>query len=178
MRYGNEIKLSKPIKMSEELKINVQGFNCGNEIIDDYLKNRSFSDPQTVTFIIIDEDSNSVVCYYSLSCSGIVISHGTGGKITIFPAVEIKMFAIDEEYQHIKYSEEDDVNLSDELFWLVIGEIYDFTDNRCGSDKIILYSVPKAESFYTRNSFKRFNNLFIPSSSLFIDGCIPMYMDM
>ena len=62
------------------------------------------------------------------------------------------MFAIDENYQHMQYSEDiEDGSFSDILFSDVIGFIYDFTENYCGADKIILYSVPDAKSFYIRN---------------------------
>lgn len=101
--YGSEVNLSDPVRMTEEQKTIVQDFNCGNEVINSYLKEKACDDPQTVTFIVKDKSNNKVICYYSLSCSGLVLDHGTGNKITIYPAVEIKMFAIDENYQHIPY---------------------------------------------------------------------------
>lgn len=89
------------------------------------------------------------------------------------------MFAIDEKYQHMNYSENiEDGNFSDMLFSEVIGNIYNFTDNYCGADKVILYSVPDAESFYTRNGFKRFERFMLQSTSIFVDGCIPMYLSL
>lgn len=91
------------------------------------------------------------------------------------------MFAIDEKYQYMKYSDdvyEDNLNLSDMLFAEVISFIYDFTDNFCGADEVILYSVPDAENFYLRNGFKRFENFMLESSELFTDGCIPIYMNL
>ena len=178
MRYGQEIKKSS-LRLTIEEKESVQSFNCGNEVINDYLKNKACDDTQAVTFIVKDMDSSEVICYYSLSCSGLILEHGHANKITVYPAVEIKMFAIDEKYQHLPYSEDaDEGNLSDMLFSDVISYIYDFTDNQCGADKIILYSVPDARSFYIRNGFCEFREFMKPSESWFTDDCEPMYMDM
>ena len=103
MIYGQDIK-KEIIRFTAEEKDSVKNFNCGNEVINSYLKEEACDDPQTVTFIVKDKNNNMVICYYSLSCSGLVLDHGTGNKITIYPAVEIKMFAIDENYQHMPYS--------------------------------------------------------------------------
>lgn len=178
-QYGNQINLSDAIKMTESQKDIVQTFNCGNEVINEYLKTKACDDPQTVTFIVKDQENDMVICYYSLSCSGLILEHGHANKITVYPAVEIKMFAIDEKYQHLPYSEDaDEGNLSDMLFSDIISYIYDFTDNQCGADKIILYSVPNAKNFYQRNGFCEFQEFMKPSTSWFTDGCIPMYMDL
>lgn len=138
----------------------VQDFNCGNEVINDYLKEEACNDTKATTFIIVNNDNNQIIAYYSLNCSGFVIDNGN--NFTIYPAVEIKMFAIDEKYQHIPYStNREDGNLSDTLL-----------------DNVILYSVPSAENFYRRNGFKRFENFMLQSTSLFLDGCIPMYLSL
>lgn len=177
--YGNQINISEPIKMTESEKDFVKSFDCGNESINEYLKEKSFSDPQTVTFIFKDIEKNKVICYYSLSCSGLVADHNYGNKISIYPAVEIKMFATDEQYQHIPYSDNnDDGVLSDMLLAEVIYNIYKFTDNQCGADKIVLYAVPEFVNFYSRNGFCEFKEFMIPSTNWYIDGCIPMYMDL
>lgn len=176
-QYGNSINLSDPIKMTKNEINLVKDFDCGNEVINEYLKSKSHCDPQTVTYIVIDNDNGSVICYYSLSCSGFVIE--SNHKFTIYPAVEIKMFAIDENYQHMPYSEDiEDGSFSDILFSDVIGFIYDFTENYCGADKIILYSVPDAKSFYIRNGFTEFMEYMLKSESWFLDGCVPMYLDL
>jgi hypothetical protein len=155
----------------------VQSFNCGNEVINEYLKKEAYMDTQATTFLIVSNSDRQVIAYYSLNCSGFVV--GDEKKFTIYPAVEIKMFAIDERYQHMPYSTDDeDGNLSDMLFSDVIGYIYAFTDNMCGADKVILYSVPNAESFYIRNGFKRFERFMLQSTSLFLEGCIPMYLNL
>lgn len=176
MIYGKDIFYNIISFTPKEVQL-VQNFNCGNDVINSYLKEEASCDTKATTFIIVNNDNNQVIAYYSLSCSGFVVNNGN--NFTIYPAVEIKMFAIDEQYQHISYStDKEDGNLSDTLFANVIGYIYDFTDNMCGADKVILYSVPSAENFYKRNGFKRFESFMLQSTSLFLDGCIPMYLNL
>ncbi|MBR6923228.1 MAG: hypothetical protein IKH50_01685 [Oscillospiraceae bacterium] len=178
MIYGQDIT-KETLRFTEEEKDTAQSFNCGNEVIDNYLKTKAYKDPQAVTFIVKDVNEDSLICYYSLSCSGLALDHGIGGKITIYPAVEIKMFAIDEKYQHTQFSEDpEEGNLSDYLFYDVISHIFKFTDEQCGADKIVLYSVPEALNFYSRNGFSTFEDYMKPSSDWFTDGCIPMYLDL
>lgn len=67
------------------------------------------------------------------------------------------MFAIDERYQHLPYSaEKEDGTFSDYIFRFVISKIYEFTEEICGADKVILYAVPKAKNFYEKNGFTVF----------------------
>ena len=86
--------------------------------------------------------------------------------------------AANEEDSKEDSEDADEGNLSDMLFSDIISYIYDFTDNQCGADKIILYSVPNAKNFYQRNGFCEFQEFMKPSTSWFTDGCIPMYMDL
>lgn len=178
MIYGNDITI-KIIKYTENEKTIAQDFNCGNDVISNYLKEKAHDDPQAVTFIAVDNSNDSIIGYYSLSCSGLAVDHGYSGKITIYPAVEIKMFAVDGKYQHFPNSvDPEDGNLSDTVFSGVISHIYNFTDEQCGADNIVLYSVPEALNFYKRNGFSEFKNFMHPSESWFTDGCIPMFMTL
>ena len=174
--YGENIKLSVSKLLAEEDKAIVQSFDCGNEVINSYLKKYAYQDPQSATFVIYDLEKNFVVSYYSLSCSGFVLN--LNSHITIYPAVEIKMFAVDDNYKHVLFSPDDKFTLSDYIFSNVIAKIYDFTEKTCGADKIILYAVPQAENFYIKNGFTRFQDFMLQSESKFLDGCIPMYMDL
>lgn len=177
MKYGKDIE-KQTLLLTEKYKDFVQSFNCGNEVMDNYLKDKAIDDPQATTFITIDVEDQTIIGYYTLSCSGLVLTHGYD-KITVYPAVEIKMFAIDEKYQHLPYSDDEDYgNLSSMLFSDVIGHIYQFTDEQCGADKILLHSVPDAHNFYLRSGFSDYEEFMKPSTSLFTDGCIPMYMDL
>ena len=83
------------------------------------------------------------------------------------------MFAIDERYQHLPYSaEKEDGTFSDYIFRFVISKIYEFTEEICGADKVILYAVPKAKNFYEKNGFTVFPPFMLQSESRFLDGFI------
>lgn len=179
MTYGESLNISERIKMTEKLKASVQDFDCGNEEINKYLKEKSFDDSKATTFIIKNNDDGSIICYYTLCCSGLVINTNDGKLFSMYPAVEIKMFAVDENYQHMPYCDEPDTcNLSDMLLYDVIAHINDFTEDECGADKIILYSVPRAKKFYKDNLFNEFEEFMKPASSYFTDACIPMFMNL
>lgn len=175
--YGNQIQISEPLLITEENAFLTEKFDCGNEVINHYLKSEAKKDTQAVSFLITDEKKNAVIGYFALSCSGFIIEFR--GHPTIYPAVEIKMFAVDEAYQHIPYSDDpEDGTLSDIIFNFAISKIYDFTQKYCGADKVILYAVPKAVNFYRKNFFSEFETFMLKSESRFLDGCIPMYMNL
>lgn len=58
-RYGNSINLSDPIKMTKNEINLVKDFNCGNEVINEYLKSKAHNDPQAVTYIVTDNDNGN-----------------------------------------------------------------------------------------------------------------------
>ena len=175
--YGNQIAIELPVKVGKENNAYIQSFNCGNEVMNEYLKYQAEDDAQAVTFILIDQTARAIIGYYSLSCSGFIVE--SMGHFTIYPAVEIKLFAIDEHYQHLPYSvEKEDGTFSDYIFRFVISKIYEFTEEICGADKVILYAVPKAKNFYEKNGFTVFPPFMLQSESRFLEGCIPMYLDL
>lgn len=153
-------------------------FNCGNEYIDNYYKeNKIFLDNDAVTYCFwTDESKRALVGIASLSCSGIIIKSKT--QFYLEPAIEIKIFAVDEKYQHVTFpDEETNENWSDYcLFYLF--EIIDDICTHCGAAHIVLYSVKQAEGFYKRHHFERFKELMERPSNREIDGCIPMFINL
>ena len=90
-----------------------------------------------------------------------------------------KYFVTNDWYQDIQYCEDKSFGcLSNVIFDKVIADIYEFTENYCGADKIILYSVPSAYEFYNRAGFCDFEEYMLQSDDKFLDGCIPMYFIM
>lgn len=192
MQYGEEIKRSAPILMTRDRIKDVSGFHCGDKNIDAYLKEEACYDSSAVTYIVKegtdedetekDETPKEIIYFYSLSCSGLVVDNSSGylpgkAKIEIIPSIEIKMFALNLKYHGMPYDKSGGWNLSDSLFTDVINHIDKITKEICGARKIILYSVPRAESFYERNGFSRYSDNYIKNSDLHIAECVPMYMD-
>ena len=170
MTYGRDLKINKRLLLNENVHL-LKSFSCGNEIIDEHIRNGT-NDFSTVTKMYIDIEKNAVVCVYSLSCSSMIIE--SYKKHYPAPAVEIKTFAVDSTYQNIPYSENhDDGVLSDWLLSDVMGEILGFTDDICGANLIILYSTNEGEPFYRRNGFKSFLENAWRDNDRYLDGCTP-----
>lgn len=172
--YGENIRLDY-IDLKDCVQLDT--FVCGNEVIDDIIKTELVNDTMTKAFAVIDKEHNEAVAVYSLSCSGFIIQFSQ--KVCIYPAVEIKYFAMNEKYQDIQYCEDKSLGcLSNAIFDQIIADIYEFTDKYCGADKIILYAVPSAYDFYKRIGFEDFKDFMLQSQDRFLDGCIPMFFDM
>lgn len=148
---------------------------CGNDGIDWYIKEKAASDLTAVTTMVVNAENNDVICIYSLCCSSYtVISHGLYYP---YPAVEIKIFAMNKAYQDIRYSDDkEDGCLSNIILDHIIGTIFDFTDNVCGANFITLYSTEEGYEFYKRNGFGDFIEMAMKSNDRFTEGCYPMYM--
>lgn len=150
----------------------LNSFDCGNDVINDYFKHKAIDDDDVTTFGFLNDQN--IVSLVSLCCTGIMLE--SGNKIQIIPAVEIKMFATSENYQHGLHPSGDDYKWSEYCLDKTIAFIINFTENYCGASKIVLYSVPNAVNFYIRSGFKKFEKFMRPSEKRFLDGCVPMYM--
>ncbi|SCH77105.1 Uncharacterised protein [uncultured Ruminococcus sp.] len=170
-------------EIHEGKKLILSNFHSGNDSIDSYFKGKceAITDTSAKSFVVTNDNTQngmpSVIGVYSLCCSGYVIdSHN---YFYIHPAVEIKYFAINEYYQDIQYSENTEEGcLSSNILATIIGRIISFTDSYCGANKVILYSVPEAEFFYQRMGFHLFANYMLKNNERYLEGCIPMYLDL
>lgn len=178
---ANKIKFSF-LKLNPKYLAYLNDFSCGNVEIDNKLR-ESLEDSQIVSFLVFDGDpddtSNNakLVGVYSLSCSGFIYRFNE--KMYIYPAVEIKYFAIDKRYQDRPFSDDpDDGCISNMILYKVIAQVFDFTENYCGADKIILYSTPNAVEFYKKAGFEDFKEYMLKSSDRFLNGCTPMYLNL
>lgn len=77
-------------------------------------------------------------------------------QICGIPALEIKMFAVDEKYQDVFYEyEEEDMPVSAWIMRNIIDTAESMLKNTIGFKAIFLHSVPGAEKFYERNGFSK-----------------------
>lgn len=162
------------MRLLSECRELLKNFDCENEVINDYFADKEEDDNDTVSFAFIDEEKKTLVALSSLSCSSIIME--SGKKLHLFPAVEIKMFAVNKEYQHKPVFPEDDQHWSSYCLDKIIFHIRKFTNMYCGASRIVLYSVPKAESFYLRTGFRKFLEFMRPQDKSFLEDCIPMFM--
>lgn len=102
---GEDIKFSY-VKLDVNNYKYLQSFSCGNDSMDEDLhnKNNTLYNAQTTTFFAINQSNNDVICVYSLSCSGYVYT--MHDKFYVYPAVEIKCFAVNTKYQDLKFSDD------------------------------------------------------------------------
>ena len=83
MIYGQDIK-KEIIRFTAEEKDSVRNFNCGNEVINSYLKEEACDDPQTVTFIVKDMLDSLVVILYTILFSNIFWCNSHGFIYNLF----------------------------------------------------------------------------------------------
>lgn len=162
------------MRLLSECRGLLKNFDCENEVINDYFTNKEQDDNDAVSFAFVDEEKKTLIALSSLSCSSIIME--SGNKLHLLPAVEIKMFAVNKEYQHKSVFSEDDLHWSSYCLDRIIFHIREFTDTHCGASRIVLYSVPKAESFYLRTGFSKFLEFMRPQDKSFLEDCIPMFM--
>jgi hypothetical protein len=178
MLYGEDIELDI-VKLNIEYLSLIQNFKCGNDEIDKFLKQKAIEENEigkSITRLIFNKDKE-LIAYYSINCSALIVENYNHRYFS--PAIELKMFALNNKYKHIQYSEDDeDYLLSDSLLCIVIKEIINITENICGANNIILYSVPYAINFYERNGFEPFKEYMISSDDMYLNGCLPMLLKL
>lgn len=175
--YGEDIEIQFRKASISRDKNKIKRFKCGNDQIDKCLY-ECFDQSFSTTRVFVDKQDYSIIGYTTLSCSGIVTikehTHLTQ------PAIEIKSFAIDQRLHGLHYfrSYPDELfNLSDMLLLAVMDHCSNLSA-RIGFRYITLYAVKDAISLYTRQGFKPFSEFMEPDTHLWIDGCIPMYIEI
>jgi len=151
-------------------------FHCSNESIDDYFQSKALNDVDAVTHCFIDDKSKAIIALASLSCNGIMIK--SGKLLHTVPAVEIKMFAVNDCYKSKSCPIEEGYHWSDYCFDKTISIISEFTDTYFGASRVFLYSVPKAVGFYKRQKMDEFTELMYKDDKMYLDGCTPMFMSL
>lgn len=167
-------------KLTKENKDLVKNFSCGNINIDDFIKQDSVQTQNSgegVTYLVIDKIRDRLVGYYTLATTSLLYSATkvkNDYRIEGDPAVEIKMFAVNEFYQGYNPRWSDNI-MADIMLGIVIAEAYKYALNHIGFKFIVLDSTDEAISFYQRNGFNEMDK-YISLYSEFTEGCTPMYM--
>lgn len=99
------------IKYTSEYKELVKEFNCGNIVIDKFIKDDSALDEnQGITYIMTSDDCKNLIGYYNIEVGRIDQIEIIAGKEYYKPmggTVNINYLAIDSKYQGIKIAEVD-----------------------------------------------------------------------
>lgn len=158
----------------------LKNFECENPAIRNFARNESLESQKDVTYIFVDNENKTVICFCSISCTGISVtecdSRGNPYSSTI-PAIEIDFFAVDERYRSLTLDNESTryETLSKALFLYMIEHIKKITQNVVGATHICLYAVPQARSFYKRCDFVEFEAYMNRDEKKFVKDCIPMF---
>ena len=135
-----------------------------------------------MSFDFVDETrvgayGNSQGGALTIACSAIFLSKKQQFS-TLMSAIEVVYFAVDIDYQGMRYRPGDERSLSHYLFSYLIEMIRGISRDHVGAAKIVLYSVPEAYNFYRRLGFCTFGSSMYGDRGTFVRGCEPMYFDL
>lgn len=174
--YGNKIPVRVEVLSPENQKF-CRLFCCGNSSIDNYFRGEALDDATAVTYLIIDDNQQKLLAAMTVACSAIFLSKKKQFS-TLLSAMEVVYFAVDMDYQGLRYRPGDERSLSHYLFSYLIEMLRDISRTSVGAAKIVLYSVPEAENFYARLGFVPFHSSMYGDRGIFVRGCVPMYFDL
>lgn len=145
----------------------IENFDCEEDSINEFLKDYAKEynkNGEGITYIVLDEELNKIVGYYTIKCNAIQTEKTNGDKI-VYPAVEITRLGVDKNYKKkgngslcLGHA----INQINELKSIV------------GIKMVFLYSLPEAEGFYYKFGLRylssSYNQLECEDSC-----CTPMY---
>lgn len=175
-RRIEQIKYESSFKKNNYYKI--ARFNCGNDDINMIFR-KNLDKLHTTTYLFMDNETGKIVAFVSFCASSIQMKDNRG--LMSLPAVELKLFGVDKEYQHqqlifngieLKYSEW--------VFQWLIGYIQNIVKPLLNVDYLILHSVPNenTQKFYEKMGMQYLNSNQNVHNSDFSNGCIPMYLEI
>ena len=158
-------------------------FKCEYPAISDFIQNQSVESKEDVSYVFVDDDSNTIMSFCAIRCTGISVTNtdNKGQKyLTSIPSVEIDYFAVDEEYRSLRWDETSNKyeTLSKGFFLYMLDYITRISSEFVGATHICLYAVPKAVSFYKRCGFECFEEYMNPDEVPFLEDCVPMFCEI
>lgn len=176
VNYGQEIPVRIEVLTHANERM-TRYFFCGNPAIDEYFRCFAADDATAVTYLVIDENNQKLLAALTIACSAIFLAKKQQFS-TLMSAIEVVYFAVDVDYQGLRYRPGDDRSLSHYLFSYLIEMIRGISRDHVGAAKIVLYSVPEAFNFYRRLGFSTFGSTMYGDRGTFVKDCVPMYFDL
>lgn len=170
---GNQIDY-RFFTIDHATKEQLEHYKCGNDYIDDFMKNKAKEDDEAVSYYWENKKTGEIIATASICCTGLIVR--SGDVFNVYHAVEIRYFGVDESYQDIQYDE--DIRsgiLSDYILLSLEYEIINEVKKMCGFQFIVLYSTPDAEKFYEQNGYVDFVSSLVKSADIRNQGCIPKF---
>lgn len=190
----------------QEFLFKIEDFNAGNgyENFNDFLLSEALeyaSNGEGVTYVIWNiicdssgqEINREIVSFYTLEATDIPYEDRIrlepdeaekykkefDIEICGIPAAEIKMFAVNQQYQDLFFEYEgEDLPIAAWVLRSIIDFIYDLSQNMMGFKAIFLHSVPDAKNFYMKNGFQIMAVNMMPLHSIdseFTAMYLPLY---
>ena len=174
--YGQQIPVRVEVLSHANERLTPYFF-CGNPAIDEYFRNFAADDATAVTYLIIDENNQKLLAALTIACSAIFLSKKQQFS-TLMSAIEVVYFAVDVDYQGMRYRPGDERSLSHYLFSYLIEMMRSLSRDHVGAAKIVLDSVPEAWHFYKRLGFIPFAGGMYGDRGTFVKDCVPMFFDL
>jgi len=142
----------------------ISGFDSGYANFNEYLRQQ---DDTAVIHYMIEAETEKLVAYFSLLSSALLF--GEMNNLNSVPAIELKMFAVDKQYQK--------TGVTPILLNAILRTISHYAKEYVGANIVLLYSVPvdAVVGLYERCGFQRSEGLFATYTSTFNAGCVPMF---
>lgn len=152
-------------------------FDCGNDDINTIFRKKT-DKLHTTTYLFIDKDTDKIISFTAFCASSIQIRRKKKGLFS-FPAIELKLFGVDKEYQHktVKIQNED-LKYSEFVFQWFVSYIQQVIKPVVNVEYLILHSVTSNNTikFYEKMGLEPLSEQENVHNSDFSDGCIPMYL--
>ncbi|MEG0276398.1 MAG: hypothetical protein RR630_05155 [Coprobacillus sp.] len=141
-----DLKLTVLNKETEKF---IEGFNCGNLTINNYLKLNGTCFEIAKTYILIDQISSKTIGFFSL-CADTLLEREKNGIMHFNSAIRINMFAIDTKYQGKRDIGIDGTRVTFAHFLLIqcFKIIREIAENYIGASYITLYSTLEGLNLY------------------------------
>ncbi|MDD6085902.1 MAG: hypothetical protein PUB76_08030 [Oscillospiraceae bacterium] len=133
----------------------------------------------STSYLVLDDDAdNKIISILSICASSIQLEETK--STSVFPAVELKLFGVDHNYQGKKIAPDNEAKYSELIFNWLISYIKSEICERINVEYLVLFSVPddKTIGFYNKMGLKKLNDNFNLYNSTFARGCIPMYLKL
>ena len=176
VKYGQQLPVRVEV-LTEQNSHLTRKFFCGNPSIDTYFRCDALDDATAVTYLIVEELNEKLLAALTISCSAIFLSKKQQFS-TLMSAIEVVYFAVDVDYQGMRYRPGDERSLSHYLFSYLIEMMRGISRDHIGAAKLVLYAVPEARNFYERLDFIPLGGDMYGDKGTYVRGCVPMYFDL
>ena len=122
-------------------------FNCGNAILDNFIRYDSCNTSISKTYLMIEDDTK-LIGFYSLCCSSLLEIKDEKNNIeSSAPAICLKMFAIDKKYQD-KIIDGYEHTYAHFMLTVCLDKIKEIKNQYIGAECIILNSTQEGYELY------------------------------